>query len=156
MRRETITVRPVEPADLAAWNEMRERLWPDEDPAELAREAASFMETGTAFGLVEVLVSHDADGPTGFIELNLRNYADGCSSSPVPYVEGWYVAPRARRTGVGRALIAAAESWSLERGHSELASDVVLGNRTSEIAHKAIGFIEVERAIHFRKALRPA
>ena len=35
--------------------------------------------------------------------------ADGCTTHPVGYVEGWYVDPDVRRKGVGKALVAAAE-----------------------------------------------
>ena len=148
-------VRPFEARDLAAWVEMRRALWPDENAGELAREAAKFSRSGKALGLAAVLVSENASGElTGFVEIGLRDYVDGCSSSPVPFIEGWYVAENARRTGVGRTLIAAAEAWSIERGHTELASDALLDNEASEVAHKALGFEEVERAIRFRKALR--
>lgn len=47
--------------------------------------------------------------------------------------------------------MAAAEDWAREHGYSELASDTLLENRASEGAHRALGFEEVERAIHFRK-----
>jgi aminoglycoside 6'-N-acetyltransferase I len=87
------------------------------------------------------------------IELSLRTFADGCRSMPVPYVEGWYVVPEARRRGIGRALVAAAERWARDLGHTEMASDALLGNLESERAHLALGFEEVERAIRFRKDL---
>ncbi len=148
-------VRPIEGDDLDAWIGMRRALWPDENPGELAEEAEKFVQTGEALGLAAVLVSESAVRElTGFVEIGLRDYVDGCSSSPVPYIEGWYVVPEARRAGVGRALIAAAEAWSIERGHTELASDALLDNWQSERAHKALGFEEVERAIRFRKPLR--
>jgi aminoglycoside 6'-N-acetyltransferase I len=148
-------VRPVEARDLAAWIEMRRDLWPDEDAADLATDAGKFVHDGKALGLAAVLVSEgDVGVLTGFVEIGLRDYVDGCDSSPVPFVEGWYVVPQARRNGVGRALIAAAESWSLERGYGEIGSDALLENSVSEHAHKALGFSEVERAIRFRKALR--
>jgi aminoglycoside 6'-N-acetyltransferase I len=63
------------------------------------------------------------------------------------------VAPESRRQGIGRSLIAAAEALALEQGYTELASDALLDHRMSEIAHKALGFEEVGRAIRFRKAL---
>ena len=147
-------IRPVEARDLSAWIEMRSDLWPDEDAAELAAEAQKFARNGKALGLATVLVSEGANGSlTGFVEIGLRDYVDGCNSSPVPFIEGWYVVPEARRNGVGRTLIAAAESWSIGRGYTELASDALLDNSVSERAHNALGFKEVERAIRFRKDL---
>jgi aminoglycoside 6'-N-acetyltransferase I len=147
-------IRPIEARDLAAWTNMRRDLWPDEDAAELAMEAQKFVRDGRALGLAAVLCFEDQNGAlTGFVEIGLRDYVDGCDSSPVPFVEGWYVVPQARRTGVGRALIAAAESWSRERGYTEIGSDALLDNSVSEQAHNALGFEEVERAIRFRKDL---
>jgi aminoglycoside 6'-N-acetyltransferase I len=148
-------VRPVSPRDLDSWIAMRRGLWPDEDADELAAEARRFVETGKAFGLAAVFVSEsEGSEPTGFVEIGLRDYVDGCTGSPAPFVEGWFVVEDARLTGVGRALIRAAEAWAVERGFTELASDALLDNTVSERAHKAIGFAEVERAIRFRKDLR--
>jgi aminoglycoside 6'-N-acetyltransferase I len=86
--------------------------------------------------------------------LSLRPYVDGCDSSPVPFIEGWYVAPEARRTGVGGTLVRAAEAWAIAQGYSEMASDALLDNDVSHWAHASLGFEEVERAIRFRKSLK--
>lgn len=145
-------VRPLTPADLTAWVQMRHALWPDETAQELAREAEAHLR---GEGLLETVLLADA-GPNeilGMIEISLRPYAEGCRTTPVAYVEGWYVAAQARRRGIGRALVAAAEHWAREQRCSEIASDAVIGNRVSESAHLALGFEEVERAIHFRKSL---
>jgi aminoglycoside 6'-N-acetyltransferase I len=90
------------------------------------------------------------------LELSLRSVAEGCRTTPVPYVEGWYVVPEARRGGMGRELMAAAETWAGERGYTEIASAALIDNLLSERAHRALGFLEVERTIHFRKDLRVA
>jgi aminoglycoside 6'-N-acetyltransferase I len=50
--------------------------------------------------------------------------------------------------------MAAAEAWARARGYAEIASDAVIGNRLSERAHRALDFVEVERAIHFRQDLQ--
>jgi aminoglycoside 6'-N-acetyltransferase I len=63
-----------------------------------------------------VLLALDEGGrAVGFVELSIRNYAEDCETDRVAYLEGWYVIPEARRTGVGRALIAASEEWAERR-----------------------------------------
>ncbi len=91
----------------------------------------------------------------GFLELSVRNYAEGCVGV-TPYVESWYVEPSARGTGIGRQLIEAAERWALAEGFDELASDAELSNTQSHSAHKAVGFVEEERVVHYRKKIRAA
>jgi aminoglycoside 6'-N-acetyltransferase I len=146
-------VRLIGPGGLEAWWRMRCALWPDAAPAELLEEAQAYF--GSASPLAAVFVDVGPTGePWGMLELSLRSVAEGCIGTPVPYVEGWYVVPEARRRGVGRGLMAAAEAWARERGFAEIASDAVIDNRQSERAHLALGFVEVERAIHFRKELQ--
>jgi len=94
-------------------------------------------------------------GLGGFLEASLRTYAEGCDSSPVGYIEGWYVDPDLRRQGVGRALLRAAEAWARAQGCQEMASDCRLDNEASWRAHLALGYEEAERLIHFRKRLEP-
>ena len=69
------------------------------------------------------------------------------------YVEGWFVVPDARRRGVGRALLAAAERWARAQGSRELASDTEADNEVSAAAHEALGFEEVGLVRCFRKKL---
>ena len=89
----------------------------------------------------------------GFAEISLRAWAEGCVSSPVGYLEGWYVKAEYRRTGVGRRLVAAGEEWARSQGCSEMASDTWLDNDVSHAAHLALGFTEASRVIHYRKSL---
>jgi aminoglycoside 6'-N-acetyltransferase I len=94
-----------------------------------------------------------AGGLEGFVETSIRDYAEGCDTNWVGYIEGWYVDPYARRRGVGRALIAAAEAWAVAQGCREMASDAELANIVSQEAHERIGYAEVGRSVHFRKPL---
>jgi aminoglycoside 6'-N-acetyltransferase I len=108
-------------------------------------------------GGVPVVFVAQVDGKVvGFLELDLRKYAPGCSSSPVPFIEGWYVEPRLQRQGIGRALVVAAEDWARAAGHHEIASDTELENGDGIAAHLALGYAEVERAVYFRKSLSEA
>jgi aminoglycoside 6'-N-acetyltransferase I len=86
-------------------------------------------------------------------ELSLRPYAEDCRTSPVAFLERWYVIPAARRQGVGRALVSAAERWAREWGCSEFASDTELDNSTSAAAHRALGFEDAGAIRCFRKGL---
>jgi aminoglycoside 6'-N-acetyltransferase I len=147
-----VGIRLIGPSDLEVWCAMRQALWPDALPSELMREAEAYF--GGASLLQAVFLGEAPSGePLGMLEVSLRSVAEGCRTTPVPYVEGWYVVPEARRGGMGRRLMAAAEQWARERGYAEIASDAVIDNHVSERAHLALGFAEVERAIHFRKDL---
>lgn len=143
-------VREYRPADLAEWLRMRRALFPDIAEADEAADAAEWLARLDAIVLV---VARPNGKLAGFAELGTRPYADGCDTSPVAYLEGWYVDPDVRRSGVGAALVRAGEAWARARGCREMASDALLQNTTSQQAHEALGFQEVERAVHYRKSL---
>ena len=89
----------------------------------------------------------------GYVEVGTRAYAEGCDTSPVAYVEAWYVDEELRRQGWGGRLFAAVEKWARDKGLRELASGSLIDNTTSIAAHKRLGFTEVERQVHFAKRL---
>jgi aminoglycoside 6'-N-acetyltransferase I len=89
----------------------------------------------------------------GFVEAGTRPYADGCDTSPVGYIEAWFVDPDMRRRGYGSALLSAAEEWARSRGYREMASDALLDNDISYRAHLQSGYQEVDRVVQFRKSL---
>jgi aminoglycoside 6'-N-acetyltransferase I len=146
-------VRPARPADAQDWALLRQALWPAESPDELAAEARTFFVDGDTL-LVVVLLAEASDGTLlGFAELSLRPYAEDCRTSPVAFLEGWYVIPAARRQGVGRALVSAAEQWARDHGCHEFASDTELDNSMSAAAHRALGFEDAGVIRCFRKDL---
>lgn len=91
----------------------------------------------------------------GLAELSIRGYAEGCDTEDVGYLEGLYVEPRWRRTGVARALVAAGEAWARSMNCTEFASDTELENELSARVHGRLGFEEVCRVRCFRKSLFP-
>lgn len=134
---------------------MRAKLFSSPDPQEIDDWFDAAENGGTSRVGVAVIVADRGDGSlAGFVEIGSRNYAEGCETTPVAYVEGWYVDPDARRTGLGARLLKATETWALEHGFSEIASDTELGNDVSRQVHIALGFEEVERQICFKKRLR--
>lgn len=151
-----IEIRPAVPADAVRWTEMRTALWPEQSSAGHAAEiAAYFAGTERAVADPEAVLVAEAPGRgvIGFAELTLRSHAESCTTSPVGFLEGWYVAPEYRGRGVGRALMAAAEAWARAQGCREFASDTELENMASVAAHRALGFEEVAVIRCFRKSL---
>jgi aminoglycoside 6'-N-acetyltransferase I len=132
---------------------MRHALWPDAHFEQLLAECTEFLDSGSKWVAAAFIAIADGGSPLGFLELNLRSVAEGCQNSPVPHVEGWYVVPAARRTGIGRALMSAAEAWARAHGYTEMTSDTTDDYPLSIAAHKANGFEEVERLIALRKSL---
>lgn len=149
-----IHVRSATIDDGPAWLRMRESLWPDESGSHTGEIEQFF--AGTLRTPLEVLIAIDDAGTAlGFAELSIRNYAEDCETDRVAYLEGWYVEPAARRSGIGRALIAAAEEWARAQGCIEFGSDTLIDNALSAAAHRALGFEETAQIRCFRKALDP-
>lgn len=149
-----MNVRPAQERDISTWSAMRHALWPDATREDLRNDLTTFFE-GKSIYITAAFIAEREDGsPLGFIELNLRPYAEGSESSPVPHIEGWYVIPTARQKGVGTALMHAAETWGTTHGFTEMTSDTTDRYPLSVRAHTANGFKEVERLIAFRKQLR--
>jgi len=144
-------IRKLRDDDLEDWLALRELLWPDFERDELAREQAEILADSQR-NCVWVAASLTGE-LLGFVEVSLRDWAEGCSSMPVGYIEAWYVKPAYRRTGIGHRLIEAAEHWAFSRGCSEMGSDAELWNDISHKAHAAVGYTEVLRLVLFSKRL---
>lgn len=143
-------IRPYRPADRAEWMRMRATLWPDD----LLEGEVSGSDAWLARADAVVLVAERPGGRlAGFAELGERAYAEGCETSPVAFLEGWYVDGDVRRQGVGAALVRAGEAWARARGLREMGSNTHLHNVDSQQAHEALGFEEVERLVEYRKVL---
>ena len=146
-------IRPVQPTDHAEWLRMRLTLW-----GGTAEEHTQEIDTyfATPQRGITFVVESTGGGLCGFIEVSLRNYAEGCQTSPVAYIEGWYVDAESRRRTLGTRLVQAAEAWAKSQGLKEMASDTQIENAVSIQAHKVLGYAEVERLVCFRKALGAA
>jgi aminoglycoside 6'-N-acetyltransferase I len=148
-----MVIRLCESIDAEGWLELRQALWPDGARAEHRREMAFMASLPQRFAAF--IAYRDGEGAAGLLEVSLReDYVNGTTSSPVGFVEGLYVVPQARRSGVARALVREGEQWARAGGCREMASDAALGNETSHAMHRALGFEETERVVYFRKQLR--
>jgi len=149
-----VKARPAEKRDADVWLRMRRDLWPEGGEAEHREEIAQYFRGDFPRAPWAVLLAEDRRGRAlGFVELSIRPYAEGCRSSRVAYLEGWYVVSEARGRGVGRALAAAAEAWGRAQGCTELASDADPENTASVVVHRALGFEDMGLIRCFRKNL---
>ncbi len=148
-------MRAVQSGDRDEWLRLLLALYPDTGEADHSEDVDGFLAgrvAGSPAYAAVLVAPRPGGGLAGVLELSVRDYAEGCDG-PTPYVESWYVDPDRRGTGTGASLVAAAEAWAREHGYRELASDTLLDNDASLRAHRALGFEEVERSVHLRKAL---
>ncbi|MDO3645479.1 aminoglycoside 6'-N-acetyltransferase [Nocardia mangyaensis] len=145
-------IHPCGADDLDELASLRVHLWPegtvDEHRADVGEQydgsgsAAAYLardDRGVAVGFGEIAVRHD--------------YVNGCDTSPVAFLEGLFVVPAHRRSGVARALCEALEAWGRDQGCTELGSDALLSNVAGQRMHAALGFAERERVVYYRKML---
>ena len=144
-------VRPVEKGDWKEWLRMRRLLWPSTSVAEHENEMSAYFMRGGGF--LSWVAQKSDKRLIGFLEASIRDVAEGCDSRNVAYIEGWYVEPDFRRTGVGSSLVNHAAQWARAHGCKEMASDCELDNQVSLKAHLSLGFDETARLIHFSKRL---
>ncbi len=139
-----------EDSEIAAYRDLRVQLWPD-CKENCDREIGEIFADPARWAVFVALLENRTAG--GFLEIRLRDCAEGASSSPVAYIEGWFVAVEYRRRGLGKALVKAAENWAVAQGCSEIGSDTQPDNSLSIAAHERLGYKEVERLVCFLKQL---
>lgn len=127
-------------ADFKEWVNMRHALWRYHMKFVLRAEMKDIFaqfEAGTRM----VYLAKDGMEYAGFIELSLRETAVACTTSPVGFIEGWFVKEAYRGKGVGKMLVQAGEEWAKKMGCTEMASDTTTRYfPLSPTAHKALGY----------------
>ena len=144
------TIRRATYEDKPEWLRMRHGLWPDAPLEYLALDLDDLLaDEDTA-----IFLAFNVHGqPVGFVEVGLRAYAEGCETSPVGYIEAWFVGMHVRGQKLGRTLVEVAEQWARDRGCTEMASDTWLENEAGIAAHLRLGYHEADRLVHFVKRL---
>lgn len=146
----SFTIRRATAQDKPEWVRMRQGLWPEAPLEYLSLDLDKLLADENS----AVFLASNMDGKqVAFIEVGLRDYAEGCDTSPVGYILAWYVDPHVRGQKLGRELIHVAEQWAREKGVTEIASDTWLDNHASIQAHLNMGYYEADRLVHFVKRL---
>ncbi len=147
----TVEIRELGPADFDLWADCAEALFPDATRDALLAEIRAY--AGAGLGETRAWTASRDGRVCGWAEMSLRPYANGCDGRPVAFLEAIWVAPEARRTGVGRALVDHLGAVARGAALDELGSDALIDNHVSHAAHRAWGFDETERVVCFRRAL---
>ncbi len=123
-------------------------------PPDLAR-ARGFLHARLRAQESVVLLAGDAtQPPLGFCQL----YPTFCSveAQPIYALYDLYVRPEARRDGVGRALLQAAEALALAHGKARMDLTTAKTNRTAQAAYESLGWVRDEVFWAYSRSLRPA
>lgn len=146
-----VTISELSAKDEYTWITMRGSLWPKVAREGHLEEISRLLASDKMWAFVASVPDGQA---VGFAELAIRDYANGCTNQPVPFLEGIWVSADWRRQGVGVQLIEHLEAFLLERGYPEMCSDTNFQNEIAQAAHKGWGFSETTRVVYFRKPLK--
>lgn len=144
-----LKIREMGSSDKETWLTMYRQLWPGHSDEALLAEINRILKSSKRAGYIAQI----GDEAVGFAEYALRDYANGCHSQPVPFLEGIWVSEQHRIKGVARYLFAHLENIARHAGFKEFGSDVGLDNYSSQVMHERLGFEPTERVIFYRKAL---
>ncbi|MFA1624659.1 GNAT family N-acetyltransferase [Rhizobium mongolense] len=144
-------IKKMDAADNLRWAGMRFKLWDHLSVDEHLGDIDSMLKGKKRTGYIALLPDRE---PVGFAEISIREYANGCTAQPVPFLEGVWVDPKHRRQGIGRALVERIASDLIAQGFHELCSDAGIRNTRSHQAHENWGFAETDRVVYFRRPLR--
>jgi aminoglycoside 6'-N-acetyltransferase I len=144
-----VIIRRAVREDKAEWLRMRKGIWPEAPDEYLDFDMDEILASDDCF----VVFACDGDNPIGLTEAKIKESAEGCETSPVGYLEGWFVQEEYRGKRVVGIMTQAAENWIREKGCTEVASDTWLDNEPSIRAHVNMGYTEVERLVHYVKQL---
>ncbi len=143
--------RKAKPDDLDQVTDLLARLFQDHDPASLLEENREILQAANE----TIFLACSGNKAVGISHVAIRHdYVEGASRGDVcGYLEALYVLPAYRHRGIGRGLVRIVRFWSQRKGCTLFASDCELDNETSQGFHKKMGFLEVDRIIHYIKPL---
>lgn len=117
----SICIRHVTSADAATWERLRTAHWPD-GAADHAPEIAAFF-AGTAAEPQAVFLAEHHGKAVAVMELAIRFDLPGVPNIKVGYVEGFYIIPDFRGSGLARQLLRFAQDWARQQQCPVFASD---------------------------------
>ena len=149
-----VTIRLAAPSDLAAiatlFDAYRQFY---EQPADAAL-ALQFIGERMRGQESVILVAQGAESIVGFCQL----YPSFCSviAQRIYTLYDLYVAPDARKTGAGRALMQAAHAHAQQHGFARLDLSTATTNHKAQALYESLGWVRDEVFLYYNKAVSPA
>jgi aminoglycoside 6'-N-acetyltransferase I len=144
-----VLIREIKKSDRDIWLGMYRKLFPENSDDALLAEIDRIFKSGKR----SAYVAQVGEISVGFAEYALRDYANGCHSQPVPFLEGIWIDADYRGQGIAKALVSYLEQLARMAGFKEFGSDVELSNYPSQLMHERLGFKQTEKVIFYRKIL---
>ena len=123
-----------------------------EQPAD-ADAALAFITARLERGESVILLARRTDGSAlGFCQL----YPSFCSvlAAPIYVLYDLFVVPDARRLGVGRALLLAAEAHARATGHARMDLTTARNNLRAQALYESLGWVRDEVFLSYARDLR--
>ena len=100
---------------------------------------------------VILVASNETQSFVGFCQL----YPTFCSveASPIYSLYDLYVIPEARRSGVGKALLQAAQALAVERGKTRMDLTTARTNKPAQAAYELLGWVRDEDFYAYSKSV---
>ncbi|MCZ7572391.1 MAG: GNAT family N-acetyltransferase [Ardenticatenaceae bacterium] len=145
----TVTIREARRVELpslfertieTSWNDLPPALRTRTSRRELEGQIRRLIDRLLAGGESTFLVAEDADGRNvGHVWLG--ETTEAFSGERRGYIYDLYVVPEARRRGVARALMAAAEDLARRRGYREIGLTVATHNDAARHLYESLGYL---------------
>lgn len=146
-----ITVRQAALADIddltTLFDEYRQFYGRESDPA----AALAFLMARFNHGESVLFIAHQQAVPAGFVQLYPS--FSSVSMARTFILNDLYVRPQARRTGVARHLLAAAEEFGQALGAVRLTLSTALTNKEAQALYHAAGWKADEQFLVFHRAI---
>lgn len=138
-----------EDSDFESLMKMSQKLWTDFDENELKELLKKTYQSDRQKILVAKTSNQER---VAFSIFSIRtDYVEGAVQTPTGYLEGIFVEPAFRKTGIAKEFIQLGEKWCKENGCRQIGSDTWLTDTASRRFHKSVGFWEEEELVHFLK-----
>ena len=143
---ESVYVRPMAEADIAAGRLLLDQLGYDLTATEMRRRYAVIANTtGHA-----ILVAECEARPVGLVRLYVRPALD---KPPEVMVQAIVIDAAHRSKGIGKILMSAAESWASERGYDSVALHSNVSRSGAHSFYETLGYQLIATSHLFRREL---